>query len=158
MSCIVDVATEGIRVPLARWRAAAIARAVLRAEGVDSARLSVTFVTTPRIIALNRTHLRRRGATDVIAFGFVRRAVSEPVVGDIYIAPDVARRNAVENGVSMREELARLVVHGVLHTLGFDHPDGVARMGSAMWRRQEALLRRMTRRVGGERRHRARAA
>jgi len=120
--------------------------------------ISVTFVTTPRIIALNRTHLGRRGATDVIAFGFARRGMSDPVVGDIYIAPDVARRNAVENGVSTREELARLVVHGILHILGFDHPEGTARIASLMWRRQEALLRRLTHRVGGERKRRARAA
>ena len=61
--------------------------------------------------------------------------------GDIYIAPDVARRNATAHGVSIREELTRLVVHGVLHVLGYDHPEDETRYASSMWRRQERLLR-----------------
>jgi len=47
-----------------------------------------------------------------------------------------------ENGVSIREELARLVVHGTLHVLGYEHPETDARIGSPMWKRQERLLTR----------------
>ena len=63
-------------------------------------------------------------------------------MGDVYIAPEVARRNAREHGCGLREETARLVVHGVLHVLGHDHPDGEERTDSTMWRRQERLLAR----------------
>jgi probable rRNA maturation factor len=65
-------------------------------------------------------------------------------VGDVYIAPDVARANASELGVPVAEELARLVVHGTLHALGYSHPEGSSedRTGSTMWKRQERLLRR----------------
>jgi probable rRNA maturation factor len=59
----------------------------------------------------------------------------------------VARANARRHGVGIREELVRLVVHGVLHALGYDHPDGEARFRSPMWRRQEALVRRAMRRA-----------
>ena len=62
------------------------------------------------------------------------------VVGDIYIAPEVARANAIRFGRRVREELARLVIHGTLHVLGHDHPDGTDRTISPMWRRQERLL------------------
>jgi rRNA maturation RNase YbeY len=95
--------------------------------------------------ALNRKHLKRSGATDVIAFGFSRVGAKGPVVGDVYIAPDVARASARENGVSLREELARLLVHGTLHVLGYDHPEGDRRTRSAMWRRQERLVARLMR-------------
>ena len=71
---------------------------------------------------LNRDHLGHRGATDVISFGSNRVRRSAPVIGDIYICPEVARRNAAERGASAREEVSRLVVHGVLHVLGYDHP------------------------------------
>jgi probable rRNA maturation factor len=142
MTRAVDVATDRVRVPLARSAVADIVRAVLRAERVPHALVSVTFVSDQRIAALNRAHLRRSGATDVIAFGFAQRRAADPVIGDVYIAPGVARNNAAAHGVSMREEIARLVVHGVLHVLGFDHPDGPERTASAMWRRQEQLLRR----------------
>jgi 3-methyl-2-oxobutanoate hydroxymethyltransferase len=63
-----------------------------------------------------------------------------PVIGDIYIAPDVARANARRYDAGLREELARLVVHGVLHVLGYDHDEDEARHASPMWRRQERLL------------------
>jgi probable rRNA maturation factor len=63
------------------------------------------------------------------------------VVGDVYIAPGVARRNAREHRRGVREELMRLVVHGVLHVIGHEHPEDDTRYDSPMWRRQERLLR-----------------
>ena len=95
--------------------------------------------------ALNRKHLGRSGATDVIAFGLSRADKRTPVIGDIYIAPDVARAQAREHGAGVREEIARLAVHGTLHVLGHDHPDGGERTASRMWQRQEALLARSLR-------------
>ena len=141
MSLAVDVATEGVRIPLARSRVAALAEGVLRREGVRDALLSIAFVTDRRIAALNREHLGHTGPTDVISFGFAPVDSARVVVGDVYIAPGVARRNAHEQRDSVREELSRLVVHGVLHVLGHDHPAGETRYGSPMWRRQERLLR-----------------
>lgn len=140
MSRVVDVATESVRLPVARSRVARLADRVLRAEGVRDAALSITFVSDRRIAALNWQHLRHRGPTDVISFGFAPSHDDAPLEGDIYIAPDVARRNAVANRAPVREELMRLVVHGVLHVLGHDHPEGEERYASPMWRRQEALL------------------
>jgi rRNA maturation RNase YbeY len=96
--------------------------------------------------ALNRRHLGHRGSTDVISFSLARDLPNAPILGDIYIAPDVARSNAQAHGVSVREELTRLVVHGVLHVLGFDHPEGEDRASSPMWRRQEQLVASVTRR------------
>ena len=91
---------------------------------------------------LNARHLGRRRATDVIAFGFTRATVADPVIGDIYICPSVAAAHARGLGVGVREEIARLVVHGTLHVLGYDHPDDDSRLTSPMWRRQETLVRR----------------
>ena len=142
MSIAVEVSVRGGRLPLARRDAAALAAAVLRAEGVREAQLSLAFVPTRAIAALNRRHLRHAGATDVIAFAFAPVRARGPLVGDIYIAPDVARAQARRLGVPVREELARLVVHGTLHVTGHDHPAGAARTRSRMWRRQEALLKR----------------
>jgi rRNA maturation RNase YbeY len=140
MSRIVDVAAESVRVPVARARVARLADRVLRAEGVREAALSIAFVSDRRIAALNWQHLGHRGPTDVISFGFAPAHPGAPLEGDIYIAPGVARRNAIAHGRGTREELLRLVVHGVLHVVGHDHPEGDARYDSAMWQRQEALL------------------
>ncbi len=84
-----------------------------------------------------------RGPTDVISFGLGRQGRRGPVVGDIYICTEIARANAKRQGVSSQEELLRLVVHGTLHTLGYDHPGGATRMDSSMWRKQERILARV---------------
>lgn len=141
---VVDVAADGVRVPVSRDRVAAVATHVLRAEGVRDALVSFAFVSRADIARLNRDHLGHQGATDVISFGHARAHASAPVVGDVYICPDVARENARMHGAGVREELLRLVVHGTLHVLGHEHPEGEGRTGSAMWRRQEQLLARAT--------------
>ena len=143
MSLAVHVSAEGVRLPLARARVGAIARRVLASEGVREAMVSITFLGTRAMAALNRKHLGHRGATDVISFGFSRSVRRGPVIGDIYIAPDVARENARRHDAGVREELARLVVHGVLHVLGYDHAEDESRVASPMWRRQERLLSRV---------------
>jgi len=137
-----------VRAPVARDRLVALALGVLRAEGVRDAMLSIALVSNREIARLNRRHLGHGGPTDVIAFGFAPRGPTGGVVGDIYIAPDVARANAGQYGVGVRAELARLVVHGTLHVLGHDHPAGDTRTASPMWRRQERLLARLWTRRG----------
>ena len=143
MSVIVDVSADGARAPLASARVKAIALAVLRAERVRDALISIALVSPREIARLNTRHLGHSGPTDVISFALSPSrgaAAAAPIVGDIYIAPNVARVNAARFGRGVREELARLVVHGTLHVLGYDHPDGEDRTSSPMWRRQERLL------------------
>jgi probable rRNA maturation factor len=142
MSLDVDVTTDGVRSALGRAAIADVARSALRAERVRHALLSITLVGKRAIARLNEEYLGHRGATDVISFGFRRIADDDPVVGDIYVAPEVARQNARAAGVGVREEIARLVVHGTLHVLGYDHPEDAGREESPMWRRQERIVRR----------------
>ena len=144
----VDVASETGRLPVSRRAVGDAARAVLRGERVSHALLSVSFVTRRAIAALNRKHLGHRGPTDVISFALGGGGGAGPVVGDVYISPEVARENARRHGVGVREELSRLVVHGMLHVLGYDHPEGEDRVDSPMWRRQERLVARL---AGGAR-------
>jgi probable rRNA maturation factor len=104
--------------------------------------MSVTFLTSPRMRALNRRSLGHDRVTDVIAF---RLPHDDQVMGDIYVCPSVARFTARRLGISTREELIRLVVHGTLHVVGFDHPGGARREQSPMWRRQERYVRKLLR-------------
>jgi probable rRNA maturation factor len=141
----IGVACGGVRAPVSAARLADAARLVMRAEGVRDAMLSLTLLTPSAIARLNRRHLRHRGATDVISFGFAP-VPGAGVVGDVYLCPAVARVNAQLARSPVREEMLRLVVHGVLHVLGWDHPEGSGRESSPMWRRQEQLLARVLRR------------
>src|SRR5438045_322649 len=139
MSLDVDVTTNGARSALGRAAIADVARLAPRGEHVRHALLSITLVDKRAMARLNQNHLGHRGPTDVISFGFRRATEGDPVVGDVYIAPEVARANARDAGVPVREEIARLIVHGVLHVLGYDHPYGTDRETSEMWRRQEPI-------------------
>jgi probable rRNA maturation factor len=89
---------------------------------------------------MNWNHLGRSGSTDVIAFSLDRPTADAPLVGDVYIAPEVVRAQARRLSVPIREEFARVLVHGVLHTVGHDHPEDNRRESSAMWQRQERLV------------------
>lgn len=139
---VVDISLDGVRLPVATARLEALSLSVLRALRVPKAMLSVTFVTSRRMATLNKRHLGHSGPTDVITFALGTDPVNG-VTGDIYICPDVARENARARRASVREETARLVVHGILHILGYDHPEDETREESDMWRRQERLLRRI---------------
>lgn len=146
-------------VDLARWRT--LAEGVLAAEGVrGAAELSLMFVTTEVIAELNETYLEKVGPTDVLAFpidapeaelisspgGTSRgpdRAPGDPgdlplLLGDVVICPAVAAEQAPVHAGSYDDELALLVVHGVLHVLGHDHAEPEER--AAMRARELELL------------------
>jgi rRNA maturation RNase YbeY len=90
---------------------------------------------------LNRCFLDRRGVTDVIAFSL--RSPAGRLAGDIYVCGWAARQAAKRLRVAAREELVRVVVHGTLHVLGYDHPEGDGRTACRMWRRQERYVARL---------------
>lgn len=136
----VDVASTVRRLHLRHARVREIVSAVMQAEGVRDALVSVAFVGVATITRLNRDYLGSDAPTDVIAFGLERAGPATPVIGDIYICPKIAERNARRLRVAVKRELARLVVHGTLHVLGLDHPETEARDASPMWRKQERIL------------------
>lgn len=105
----------------------------------EGAEVSLTFVTDEEIARLNEKWLDRDGPTDVIAFSLG----DEPLVGDIYVSRDAARRQAEEFDLPLDEEMLRLAIHGVLHVAGYDHPDGDDRLGSPMYLLQERVLARL---------------
>ena len=121
------------------------ARRVLAWEGAPRARVELTLLDATAMRGLNRRATGRRGLTDVIAFALPQPDGS--LVGDIYICPEAAQRDVARPGPGGRErvraELVRLVVHGTLHVLGYDHPEGRGRTRSAMWRRQERYVQRL---------------
>ena len=126
---------------------------VLLWERATRTRIELTLLDARAMRRLNRRATGRRGLTDVIAYALPQADGS--VVGDVYICPAAARGWAGSGHAATREELLRLAVHGTLHVLGYDHPDGVGRTRSAMWQRQERYIRRL---VGSARSRPATAA
>lgn len=128
---------NGRRLPLPPGVVRRVVEAVLAGER-RRAFISVTFLGRDAMRRLNATHKGHDAPTDVITFAL--RDAGGRVVGDVYVCPWVAEREARARRIPRRQELVRLIVHGTLHALGRDHPEGEARTRSPMWRRQERYV------------------
>lgn len=137
----VELVRAGVREALATEAAAT------RGDDGPAGELSVTFLDDEAVRELHRRYLDRDRPTDVLSFAL--HDDGEPLVGDVYVGVEQARRQADEGGVPLDEELLRLAIHGTLHVLGHDHPEGPERTESEMFRRQEALVRRVLAKHGG---------
>jgi len=116
--------------------------------------LDITFIDAARMRGLNRRSLGHDWTTDVLCFRYdlpaprsrrfarSQQAGVEPVAGDILIAPLAARRYAKTHGLAYRDEMARYVVHGILHWTGRD--DRTAAQRRTMRRMEDELLARCT--------------
>lgn len=168
MSVDVFVANEQSDRPVDTHRLAELARQVLTAEGIRrESELSVIFVDETTIAAHNKQFLAHEGPTDVLSFpiedepvlsgrmpdnggtgpgSHTKQEEMPLLLGDIIICPEVAFRNAPEHAGTYDEELALLLVHGILHLLGMDHE--IEADATQMERREQELLDRYFRTIG----------
>jgi probable rRNA maturation factor len=115
-----------------------LARDTLRGEGIDRAELSVSFVETGEIEELHERFMDEPGPTDVLSFpldeaeGPAEDGDATRHLGDVVVAPAEAERN---NPADPDGEIRLLLVHGILHLLGYDHEEEGER--TRMWERQE---------------------
>ena len=96
---------------------------ILTSEKVDSS-VDVIFVNDKFMRQLNKKFTKRDRTTDVLSFGMrggEPEAIEYSSLGDIYVSLDRAKTQAVEYKAGLEEEVARLVAHGLLHLLGYDH-------------------------------------
>jgi probable rRNA maturation factor len=133
----VDVMNAHPRYRIARKPLVAYVRHALRAQGWTRHRVTVVLHDQRASRALNARWLHHREPTDVISF--VLEQGSRPE-GEVYVNLDRTRAQARYYGVRFGHELARLVIHGVLHLTGME--DRTARERTAMRRREDALLTR----------------
>lgn len=161
MSVEVFVADEQTDFPVEHLRWLKLAEEVLAAEGVKGdAELSVLFVDEQSMSDLNARFNAKEGPTDVLAFPIDEEPSEggrspdsggtgpgytppEPIdlptlLGDVVICPAVAARNAPEHAGTFEDEIALLIVHGILHLMGMDHDDDDE--AEAMEARERELL------------------
>ncbi len=119
-----------------------IAKEILNVLEFPDGELSLSFVTDQEIIELNQKHLSRPRPTDVLAFSMREGDFTEinpSLLGDVVISAETAKRQAVAKGHSCEEEVCLLLIHGILHLLGYEHeiPGPRAR---AMRKKEKELL------------------
>ncbi len=126
---------------------AADARRVLRALGEEHAELTVSLVDDGEIHQLNRDYRGMDRSTDVLAFA-LREGPRVPgdtvLLGDVVISLQTAARQARERRVSVAAAARMLLVHGILHLLGYDHERSAAEA-----RRMRAKERQLAARLTG---------
>lgn len=116
------------------------ARLLLRGLRLDGAELSVALVSDREIRALNRRYRGRDRPTDVLAFAQREGVGGAPagLLGDVVISIDTARRQAAAARAPLYREGERLLIHGLLHLLGYDHERSAAE--ARRMQRRERLL------------------
>jgi probable rRNA maturation factor len=92
--------------------------------GYPDHELSVVIVDDPRIEIINSEYLHHEGPTNVISFAMLEgefSQVSPFLLGDVVISADTAEIEAELAGISFRQRLIELLIHGILHLAGYDH-------------------------------------
>ena len=144
MTIDIDIAEDYLALVSAeRLEAAALATLAYEAAVGD---ITLVITNDDEIADLNQRFLGHEGPTDVLSFpagaaeddGFALPPGFAPYLGDIVIAYPYAARQAQERGMAIADDLNLLVVHGVLHLLGYDHAEAADE--AAMWAQQDAIL------------------
>ena len=97
---------------------------ILDALDCPNGEISILIVDDPQIEELNQQYLNRQGPTNVIAFAMREGEFSDlspHLLGDVVISTDTAAREAQMAATSMEQRFNELLVHGILHLMGYDH-------------------------------------
>jgi len=131
---------------------AAFLQKIQRELKLENLEVSIAFVSDAEIARWNESYRQKKGPTDVLSFpAAVHRAgrakrmrgksagIAETFLGDVAIAPETARRYAKKNGRNLQSEIRILMLHGVLHLVGYDHESDNGQMN----RIEQKLRRRL---------------
>ena len=126
-----EVFTENIELP---WRdidegwLLTLAEKICEFLVIEDVRLSLIMTNDEYIREINKKYRKKDSPTDVTSFAYMDDEDDFPNIegaadelGDIYISLERANEQALEYGVTLKEELKRLLIHGILHLIGFDH-------------------------------------
>ncbi len=134
-------------IPLDRRRIRRVAQRILADLGLPEAELSILLVDDLRIKEMNRRYLHRNKPTNVLAFPMREGEFSTlhpHLLGDLAISVETARRQSNRFGLDGMGMVSFLMIHGILHLLGYEH-EGTKEGSREMTRKQEELFRQIVR-------------
>jgi probable rRNA maturation factor len=114
-------------IPVGERRIKKIAENILNYLGISSHELSILFLDNRGIAEINKKYLKRNRPTNVISFALNEgecRNINPQVLGDVVISIEKAQEQVGTNGTTLEEEISFLLIHGILHLLGYDHVRG----------------------------------
>ncbi len=109
-----------------------VVQEILKNESEENSSLSVAFVKEEEIKKLNNKYLKKNKPTDVLSFphntDFLKETKNfKDSLGEVVICPSVVEKNAQQLSVSIKRELSKMLIHGILHLLGYEHEKGEKR-------------------------------
>jgi len=135
----INIFYDGIKYRLAgSTKAKKLIEKVIRNEKKVPGDLSFIITSDASLIEINREFLDHDYFTDVIAFS---DSVNKIINGEIYISIDTVKNNSNNYKVSLREELIRVMIHGILHLCGYD--DNTAKRKAVMREKEDAWLKKL---------------
>ncbi|MBC8031123.1 MAG: rRNA maturation RNase YbeY [Pyrinomonadaceae bacterium] len=137
---MIEVVNRQRKLKLDRPRWEKFTAAALRVLPPNASGVTVAFVSDRMMRELNRRWRGQRGTTDVLSFPASQdefEKFESPTLGDVVISVEQAARQAKENNLTLDDEIAQLILHGLLHLCGYDHSSDNGEMN-----RLELRLRR----------------
>ncbi len=120
-----------------------VAQALLRLAGQEDAELSLALIGNAEMQKLNARYRQKDYATDVLSFPAAKNLpLTAPLLGDVIISVDKAAVQAKEHGHSLDQEVVTLLIHGIVHLLGYDH-ERSAREARIMTSMEKKMARRL---------------
>ncbi|MBI1866660.1 MAG: rRNA maturation RNase YbeY [Candidatus Staskawiczbacteria bacterium] len=114
-----------------------VAKKVLKGENRGIENISIAFVSPAEIKKLNQKYRKKHKPTDVLSFGRALGPKSDS--SEVVICPEVVKNNAKEFSTTFKKELTKMLIHGLLHILGYEH-EGPEKMALEMAKKQEKYL------------------
>lgn len=115
----------------------------LKYQEVDNVVVTLILTNDEVITHINKTYRKKKGPTDVISFAYreapMPYGATKEHLGDIFISLETAQRQSSQYKVILKEELKRLLVHGVLHLLGYDHEQSAYKKRMMQKKEQEIM-------------------
>ena len=121
---MIEVVNRQRKLPLNRERWQAFVEKAWRVLPADAEGVTVAFVSDRAMRELNRLWRHKRGTTDVLSFPAEQdefEKMEGSRLGDVVISVEQAARQAKENGLTLDQEIAQLILHGLVHLCGYDH-------------------------------------
>jgi len=130
------------RIRISQKRIREVVREILRDLGYQKWETSILLVDDQQIREINKKYLNRNRPTDVISFSQVEgegTPENTHLLGDVVVSLETAKRQAKESHTSLQDEVTFLLIHGILHLLGYDH-EGSVNKTREMDEKQKDLL------------------
>jgi probable rRNA maturation factor len=135
------------RVPINNRRIRTTTINLLKYLNCTDKEISITFVDDLKIALLNKQYLGKEKPTNVLSFSLQEGEYAEinpNILGDIVISAETAQRDAAKGGLTLEEELIFLIIHGLLHLLGFNHEKTTKEETKIMRKKEKELFAILT--------------